>query len=281
MDYPGIMTAEQAAEAAKGLTFEKVWAALMESRVRSEEETAKIREETAKIREEAREAREAHERKMEEMRVAHERKMEEMRVAHERKMEEENKRREEEDKRREEENKRREEENKQREEEDRKLKKAQKRTDKMLADLSRNIGGVENSLGQLVENMFAAGLCAKFRKLGYEFTRQSNNVRYMEKTKVITEVDAVLEDGEYIMLVEAKTKLAADYVNEHLERIETVRAYMDKRGDKRKIIGAVAGGVVPDGVLRLAQKQGLFVIVQSGDSAVIAAPPAGFSVRVW
>ena len=32
-----IITAEQAAEAAKGLTFEKGWAALMESRQRLEE----------------------------------------------------------------------------------------------------------------------------------------------------------------------------------------------------------------------------------------------------
>ena len=32
-----MMTAEQAAEAAKGLTFEKVWAALMESRQQMKE----------------------------------------------------------------------------------------------------------------------------------------------------------------------------------------------------------------------------------------------------
>ena len=41
MEY---MTAEQAAEAAKGLTFETVWAALMETRRRMEESDRSMKE---------------------------------------------------------------------------------------------------------------------------------------------------------------------------------------------------------------------------------------------
>jgi hypothetical protein len=70
-------------------------------------------------------------------------------------------------------------------------------------------------------------------------------------------------------------------VDEHLERIEIIRGYMDKRGDSRKIIGAVAGGVVSDDVVNYAQKRGLYVIVQSGDSAAIAEIPKGFTARTW
>ena len=46
-----MMTAEQAAEAARGLTFEKVWAALMESRERQEKSFAEVKESFAEIKE--------------------------------------------------------------------------------------------------------------------------------------------------------------------------------------------------------------------------------------
>ena len=48
MEY---MTAEQAAEAAKGLTFEKVWAAMMESRQKMDESDKQIKESNLRIEE--------------------------------------------------------------------------------------------------------------------------------------------------------------------------------------------------------------------------------------
>jgi hypothetical protein len=198
----GTMTAEQAREAAKGLTFEDVWSALMETKARMEESNRRADErieETAKI----------------------------------------------------------------------------------VAELSKNIGGVQNSLGRLIETMFTADLRSKFNELGYEFTRLTCRNEYAENDRVITEVDAVLENGEYILLAEVKTEMRNEYVDDHLERIEKVRKYMDTRNDSRKIIGAVAGGIVPESVLRYAQKKGLFVIVQSGDSSTIADMPNGFEARAW
>jgi hypothetical protein len=56
---------------------------------------------------------------------------------------------------------------------------------------------------------------------------------------------------------------------------------MDKHGDKRKLVGAVAGGIVPESVLRYAEKKGLYVLVQSGDSMRVAEEPNIFKVREW
>ena len=81
-----------------------------------------------------------------------------------------------------------------------------------------------------------------------------------------------------VMTAEQLTK--AD-VDEHIERIEIIRMHLDTKGDKRKLMGAVAGGVVADKVLSYAQENGLFVIVQSGDSATIADAPEGFKAREW
>jgi hypothetical protein len=208
-DFSNIMTAEEAIEAAKGLTFEKVWAALMENK-------AQIRETDALMKENSKKADES--------------------LAE---------------------------------------------TKKIVAELSKNMGGMQNSFGKFVETMFSADLYAKFNELGYEFTRQGNNVRYTENGKRLTEVDVFLENGEYVLLAEVKTDLKLEFVNYHLRRIEKIRQYMDKRNDTRKIIGAVAGGIVSDSVLEYAQEQGLFVIVQSGESSTIADMPQGFVARTW
>jgi hypothetical protein len=94
-------------------------------------------------------------------------------------------------------------------------------------------------------------------------------------------LDVLIENGEYSMPVEIKTVLSVEDVDEHLERIGKVRQVMDAHGDKRKLIGAVAGGSVPENVLRYAQKKGLFVIVQTGDSIDVADMPETFKAREW
>ena len=204
------MTAEEAAEAAKGLTFEKVWAALMETRQRMEESQQETQ---------------------------------------------------------------------------RKLDETHRKNEKTIADLkeelSKNVGGISNTLGQLTEAMFSPELDKKFSEYGYCFETQANNKTFKKDRQFVAEVDSVLENGEYVMLVEIKTKLAVEYVNEHLERIEKIRQYMDERGDCRKIVGAVAGGVVSESVQVYAQNKGLFVVIQSGNAAMIADTPKDFKVREW
>jgi len=212
------MTAEQAAEAAKGLTFEKVWAVIIETR----KEMRESYQETQKV-------------------------MQETRQETQRVMEE-----------------------------------SQKKTDKIIADLSKNIGGLGNSLGQFTESMFGPELFRKFKEFGFAFGKQAPHVKYYdENEKLIAEVDLFLEDGDYAMLVEIQTDLLFEDINEHLERIEKVRKFMDIRNEKRKLVGAVAGGTVPVNILKYAQKKGLYVILQNEDSAAIADAPKSFKAREW
>jgi hypothetical protein len=80
------------------------------------------------------------------------------------------------------------------------------------------------------------------------------------------------------MPVEVKTHLKKGDVDDH---IEWIRGYMDRRGDKRRLVGAVTGGTVPESVRRYAQKWGLYVLEQSGESVLIAEAPDGFTARIW
>ncbi|MDR2393637.1 MAG: hypothetical protein LBD93_05745 [Treponema sp.] len=109
-------------------------------------------------------------------------------------------------------------------------------TDKEIKELSKNIGGLNNSLGKLIERMFSAQAWDKFDALDYEFTK-GGNTKFIENKRILAEVDIFLENGEYAMPVEVKTYLRAENVDEHIERIERIRGYMDKRGDKRRLVG--------------------------------------------
>ena len=85
----------------------------------------------------------------------------------------------------------------------------------------------------------------------------------------------------YIMLIGLLFERTIDEVDEHLELIEIIRKYMDRRGDTRKLKGAVTGEIVSEAVLNYANKKGLYVVVQSGDAVAIAAGAQGFTAREW
>jgi hypothetical protein len=222
-----IMTAEQAREAAKGLTFEDVWAALMEDR-----------------------------RKAEESRMEWDKRMAESKKESDRSKKEMAKSKKE-------------------------IEESQKRMEKTVADLSKNIGGLNNSLGELTEALFSPELNKKFDELGFTFVNQSVRKKFQKDGKTFAEVDSVLENGEYTMFVEVKTKPDKQDITWHLERIEKIRKDMDERGDNRKIVGAVAGGIISEAIMKYAQQEGLFVIVQSGESVKLADMPEGFKAREW
>jgi hypothetical protein len=228
------MTAEQAAEWGKTLSFEKVWAALM----RTDEQIAKMSQKT-----------DEQQRKTDEQ----QRKTDELIARMSQKTDEQQ----------------------------RKTDEQQRKTDKQIAELSKNIGGVSRSLGRWTEEMVAAKLWKKFDAFGYEFTKGGRNIKFLDRGQVIAEADIFLENGDCAMPVEVKTDLIEEDIDDHLERIGKIRLYMDRRGDKRRLVGAVAGAIVPENVRHYAQKKGLYVVIQSGDSVEVASMPKGFEAKEW
>jgi len=155
------------------------------------------------------------------------------------------------------------------------------KTTKIVADLSKNVGGLGNLQGRLTEAMFEADLWKKFNEIEFLFNKQSSNIKFAENGRVLAQADFFLENGEYAMPVEIKTELSIDDIDEHIERIATIRAYMDARNDNRKLMGAIAGGIVAENAMNYAHKKGLYVLKQTGDSVAIAAAPHNFKRREW
>jgi len=236
------ITAEQAIEEARGMTFEKMWALMMEDRKRAEEDRKHTEEGRKRAEEERKELDRRFDERMEESRKEFDKRVKET---------------------------------------DRQIQETYNKTDKMIKRLSKEIGGVSRTIGGFNENMFSANLWKKFARLGFPVTKQSCNVEFHDGEKKIAEVDVQIENGEYVILVEAKTKLSMEHVDRHLKRIEIVRGYFDAHGDKRKITGAVASAVVDKNTIDYAIEKGLFAIVPSGKSVTIADFPEGFKAREW
>ncbi|MDR0557688.1 MAG: hypothetical protein LBG43_07485 [Treponema sp.] len=154
-------------------------------------------------------------------------------------------------------------------------------TDRQMKETDRKIGDLTGRWGEVVERLMSPKLLKKFQALNFVFTRDSRNVKILDHNqRRLAEVDALLENGEYAMAVEVKTRLTTEDVNDHLKRMGILRRVADERGDRQKYLGAVAGAVVDDNVVAYALKSGFYVIVPSGETVDIEAPEAA-NLRMW
>ena len=161
------------------------------------------------------------------------------------------------------------------------VKESQRETDRVVKETSRIVGRLGNSFGELTEHLILPNIEEKFNALGYSFARVGPNIRFRDRNgKILTEVDALMENGDFVLAVEVKSQPTEEHVREHMERMEILRRYADEHGDGRKHIGAIAGAIMHDQVKRYAIKSGFYVIEQSGDTVKIDAPE-GFKPKEW
>ena len=159
-----------------------------------------------------------------------------------------------------------------------------KETDQQIKATSREVGKLSSRVGEIIENMVGGGnIIDQFCALGHHVIAHSRNKHFGKSGDEISgEIDLLLEDGDIAILVEVKTTLKTDDVLEHIERLEKYRLWVDaNKNDHKRYIGAVAGAVVEDNVVKFAQKKGLYVIVQSGIAFEIVTPPKKFKAKKW
>jgi hypothetical protein len=156
-----------------------------------------------------------------------------------------------------------------------------KETDRKMKETDRKISSLGSRLGELVEEIIFPNILEKFNKLGYVFGKAGSRVRYQDpQGAYVAEVDILLENGDVVLAVEVKTTLTENDVRDHIRRMEKLRLYADGHGDKRKLLGAVAGGIASQEVKAVAVKSGFFVLEQSGDTVKISVPK-GFKPKEW
>jgi hypothetical protein len=148
--------------------------------------------------------------------------------------------------------------------------------------VDKQIGDLGNRFGELAEHLVAPGIAKRFNELGYHFDDViAERVRLVDRSgKILTEIDLLLENGDYSIAVEVKTRPKEKDAEHHIKRLEILRERKDKRGDNRKIRGAIAGAVFSKEAKAAAIAAGLYVIEQSGDTMKISVPE-GFTPREW
>jgi hypothetical protein len=119
----------------------------------------------------------------------------------------------------------------------------------------------------------------KFKQFGFTFDRITT-VKWADgKGNIYTEIDGLLENGSQAMVVEVKTTLRRDDIDDHLERMDRVRKYADAHGDQREFLGAMAAVITDKDAKKYALSKGFFVIESSGEDVKITKPVSG--LKIW
>ena len=156
----------------------------------------------------------------------------------------------------------------------------QKEFDRQLKEGRRKQGFFENRFGEILEYMASPGLMEKFKSYGFTIVELSHDKEIHSEGHLVAQLDMFLENGDSVVAVEMKSKPDAADINEQVERMEKLRKYADRKGDKRKYYGAIGGVVFLENIRNYALKCGLFVIEPSGVSFNLLAPE-GNKPRAW
>ena len=162
---------------------------------------------------------------------------------------------------------------------------AQKETDRILKKLSvdvkevnKSVGRLTNRLGEFVEEAVRPSAVRLFRERGIDIHEVQQNVSAKRDGEAL-EIDLLVVNNEDVVVIECKSNLSIDDVNEQLERLEKVKRLLP-RYKACRILGAVAGMVIPDNVATYAIRKGLYVIGQNGEHLELRND-ISFAAKVW
>ncbi len=153
-----------------------------------------------------------------------------------------------------------------------------KETDRKLKEVTTAIGRLGNRLGEFVEEMVRPAVVRLFQQRGIA-VHQVFRGAYAERDGDAMEIDLLVVNSLDAVLVEVKSELKADDVKDHVSRLERFKKLFPQYAGFR-VMGAVAGMVVPEAAARFAYRQGLFVLVQSGEAMTIGNDD-DFTPGVW
>jgi hypothetical protein len=154
---------------------------------------------------------------------------------------------------------------------------------KLVDRVTKNVGGLNRSMGELIETLIAAKLWEKFDEYPYDFHQVFQRLPIYDDTKRLrSDIDILLADGDYVMAVEVKRQLDDKRdVDDHIRRMELIKKFPPLQCKDKIMLGAMAGGVVEPDTQDYAHKAGLFVLELTGESVALAKRPTGFMPQQW
>ncbi|GHV63213.1 hypothetical protein AGMMS49587_12500 [Spirochaetia bacterium] len=155
-------------------------------------------------------------------------------------------------------------------------------TGRQMRETDKRVGALTNRYGEIAEHMIVPNLVSSFNALGYTFDKTNHGTKVEDfEHGIFTEADAFLENGDCVMVVEIKTYLRIDHIDDHVKRMEKFRARADLHNDKRKYYGAIAGLLMSDSEKTYALKKGFYVLEPVGETFTITTPQSPGAPKAW
>jgi len=143
-----------------------------------------------------------------------------------------------------------------------------KETDKKIKELTALF---TSHWGKLVESLVEGDLVKVLNQRGILVERTLQRVKGFRDGKNF-EYDIIAINGTEIVIVEVKTTLRVDDVNDFHEKLWKAKVNMPEYADK-KIYGGLAFITADSSSDRMSEKLGFFVIKATGNSSSIINPP--------
>jgi hypothetical protein len=170
-------------------------------------------------------------------------------------------------------------------ESDRRIEQAKLESDRTIAELKRTVEQTNravNSLttrwGRFVEELVQPAVLRLFQEKGIDIKEIYPRAR-VKRQGIAMEIDILAVDDTDVVLVECKSRLSKDDVDEFLEKLIRFKIAFPHYKNYQAY-GAVAGIEIDEGIDRYAYNKGLFVIKPSGDTVEIINDE-NFRPRTW
>jgi hypothetical protein len=158
-----------------------------------------------------------------------------------------------------------------------------KETDRRIKENAEQLGGLHNSMGDLVETLFAPHLGDKFGAYNYNLKRIFRRVPiYDDTSRLRSDIDILLSNTTVCMAVEVKRWLeTTNQVDYHIRRMKLIRQYPPAEVKGKKLLGAIVGAVVTPEAREYAEQNGFFVLELTGEDVRLLEPPKDFQPKEW
>jgi hypothetical protein len=159
-----------------------------------------------------------------------------------------------------------------------KLEQAVAEATKVAKEANKAVSALTTRWGRFVEELVEPAVIDLFQQRGIDVKEIHPRMR-TRKQGFAMEIDIFAVDDDVAVLVECKSRLSQDDVDEFIEKLKRFKLSFPHYSAYR-VFGAVAGIEINEGIDRYAEKNGLFVIRPSGDSVTIVNAP-DFVPSAW
>ena len=132
-----------------------------------------------------------------------------------------------------------------------------KETADQIKETDKKVNKLTGKWGRFVEGLIVPAAERMFKERKIDVDTVYQRVKKHKNGDEI-EIDILALNGDYAVLIEAKSTLGLDDVKDHIESLCKFKSFFPEYAD-RKVIGAVAGIVIDEGADRFAYKKGLIL----------------------